>query len=477
MTESLNLQRRPDAEPVLWAFTHGRGAWRVTLKSDSEPQACVPDRWIPHVTPAGISYETTVFATNFSAAPASIELVPYLENGIRLPSVSLEVNPGATRIASSGDLFSNQPVSHFGICGSFSVSVTAAYRSTAASSTSAHVPEVTQRGTEFLFYPGEWNVVYEGMAVINLGAEASRVKAVLLNQTGEELRLTVLSPALAPYAKQLAVLDWEFRGLQGAVIRIESSQPSAILFLRGTHPEASTALLYYILPALPGATGIPAPGLCNPERWILHLTPQDSGYETTILATNRQTSDVALEIVPLQDDRTRLDSIFWTIAAGHSLIAPASGLFAGTPISHFGLCGSATTRVTAAYRSLLAPSASAHSPETSVTDNRFLFYPGEWPVVYEGMAVVNRGTNPEWVDAVLLDAQGYEVRRVRLIDRLAPRAKHLAVLDGIFSDFAGVAIRIECSEPSSVLLLRGTKPGHRPGVLFQTVPIAITPRR
>jgi len=81
------------------------------------------------------------------------------------------------------------------------------------------------------------------------------------------------------------------------------------------------------------------------------------------------------------------------------------------------------------------------------------------------------------VDAVLLDAQGNEVRRVRLIDNLVPNAKHLSVLDSVFGGLTGVSIRIECSEPSSVLLLRGTRPGYQPGVLFQTVPFAITPHR
>lgn len=478
VTESLTLQRRPDADPVLWAFTHGRGAWRVTPKSDSEPQTCVPDRWIPHVTPAGISYQTSVLATNFSSAPASVELVPYLEDGTRLASANLEVNPGATRVAASSDLFSNQPVSHFGICGSSSVSVTAAYRSTAVSSTSAHVPEITQHGTKFLFYPGEWDVVYEGMAVINLGAWASRIEAILLSEKGEELRRAVLNPALPPYAKQLAVLDWEFRGLHGAVIRIESSQPSAILFLRGTRPAASTALLYHILPVLPDdAAGTPASNPCNPERWILHVTRQDSGYETTILATNHRASDVTLEFVPIRDDGTRLDSISRSIAGGQSLILSSSVLFPNIPVSHFGLCSSAPLQVTAAYRALSGPSASAHVPETTLTDKQFLLYPGEWQVVYEGMAVVNRGSKAERVDAVLLDSQGNEVQRVQLIDGLAPRAKHLAVLDSVFGGLTGVSIRIECSEPSSVLLLRGTKPGYQPSILFQTVPIAITPRR
>jgi hypothetical protein len=67
--------------------------------------------------------------------------------------------------------------------------------------------------------------------------------------------------------------------------------------------------------------------------------------------------------------------------------------------------------------------------------------------------------------------------RVNLTESLAPGARQLAVLNAVFDGYAGAAIRIECSEPSSILLLRGTDAGLQPGVLFQTVPIAVTPRR
>jgi hypothetical protein len=61
----------------------------------------------------------------------------------------------------------------------------------------------------------------------------------------------------------------------------------------------------------------------------------------------------------------------------------------------------------------------------------------------------------------LINKKGEELRRNVLNAALAPYAKRLAVLDAVFSGPTGIAIRIECSEPSSVLLLRGTKPGCR----------------
>ena len=107
------------------------------------------------------------------------------------------------------------------------------------------------------------------------------------------------------------------------------------------------------------------------------------------------------------------------------------------------------------------------------TATSFLTYPGEWDLVFDGLAAVNRGSQAAGVDAVLVNGRGAELRRVKLAEALPPGAKRIALLDGIFAGLQGAAIRIESTQPSSVLLLRGTKVGVRPAVLHQTIPIAI----
>jgi hypothetical protein len=132
-------------------------------------------------------------------------------------------------------------------------------------------------------------------------------------------------------------------------------------------------------------------------------------------------------------------------------------LFAGKPVSHLGICGSRTLKMISAYRREQALSSSAHVPELSAIDTQFLFYPGDWQVVFDGVAMANRESKAARVQAVRMDTMGNEMPRVTLLDGLAQGAKLVALLDAVFAGLPGAAIKLECSEPLSLLLLRGTR--------------------
>ncbi len=248
VTESLTLLGAPARPRRLFAFTHGRGAWRTELSRPLGPPPCEPQRWLAHVTPPDAPFTTTLLATNFGSEAQPVQLIPYLEDGARLETLSLEVPAGASAIRVSTELFGSDDVSHLGICGDASVALSAAYRITSILGASAHVRETSLVDTEFLFYPGEWEIVFDGMALLNLGAEPAEVAAVLLDAAGRELERVVLDDALAPLAKQLAVFEAEFEARGGSAVRIESSQPATLLLLRGTRPPDEPMLLYETVP-------------------------------------------------------------------------------------------------------------------------------------------------------------------------------------------------------------------------------------
>ena len=408
VTESLCLHTRPGAEPELYAFTHGRGAWRVPLASDAIPPPCSPERWIAHVTPAGVAYTTTILATNLGKDTAQADLVAYDEDGTYRATAGLRAGPGETVSHRAELLFSGKPVSHFGICGPLSMPVTAVYRSTDEAAVSAHVPESSARGRSFLLYPAEWDVVFEGIAVVNLGANPSRIEAASLDAQGKESQRIALHPGLAPRAKHVALLSNLLSDFRGAAVRIESSEPATLLVLRGTHGGTRPAVLYQTQPVTRGEDGPGPVGPCTPERWVLHVTPADSGFDTTVFTTNLGASDALLELLPYLADGSRLNSVLLRILAGHSLISRSVELFSGQPASHFGVCAPPSTQVTSAYRSLWGASASAHALQTSALSRQFLFYPGDWESVYDGAAIINRGAEAARVQAVLLNAAGAE---------------------------------------------------------------------
>lgn len=244
VTESLSLLETGEGKSRIFAFTHGRGAWKVDL--DPRQATCEPQRWIVHLTPPGVPFDTRLFISNAVSEPQSVELVAYTQSGQPLDPVTLEIAPQENRVSDARSVFLNPDVSHFGICGSNSVTVSAGYRFTDGTAVTAQSPETHEIDTQFLFYPGEWQHVFDGLAIINVGSQATAVEAVLLDQAGAEVARVTLAESLAPHAKHQAVLDAEFLGQSGTAIRIESGQPAAVLLLRGTRPGVLPMLLFEV---------------------------------------------------------------------------------------------------------------------------------------------------------------------------------------------------------------------------------------
>ncbi len=244
VTESLSVNKPAVGPAALFAFTHGRGAWRVQLGAGQA--GCSPDRWIAHVTPDDAPFTTTILASNFSNQENVLTLVPYDEAGDPLPPAALTVLAGESKSVLSQDLFLGQPVSHFGICGPKSTAVTAGYRITGQSGVTAHALETALVDQEFLAYTGERELVFDGMALVNLGDAPAQVVAVLLDGQGGEVSRVTLHEALPPHGKELAVFDAEFAGAIGVAVRVESSQPATILLLRGTIPPNEPMVLFEI---------------------------------------------------------------------------------------------------------------------------------------------------------------------------------------------------------------------------------------
>ncbi len=252
VTESLALNQPAEGPAQLFAFTHGRGAWKVELSGSEEPVPCQPVRWIVHVTPLGSVFDTTLFVTNFGREKSKLELVGYEGGGGELGRVFLEVEPGQTDISLSSDLFGALDVSHFGFCGPGDTQVSAGYLINSQEGATAHANETSRVLERLLIYPGEWNLVFDGIAAINLGESPARITATLLNRAGEEVRQEVLVAALAPRGKFVAVLDAVFQDSVGEAIEILSSEPIAFLSLRGTRPPREPMLLFETRPVEPG---------------------------------------------------------------------------------------------------------------------------------------------------------------------------------------------------------------------------------
>jgi hypothetical protein len=147
----------------------------------------------------------------------------------------------------------------------------------------------------------------------------------------------------------------------------------------------------------------------------------------------------------------------------------------GAEVSHFTISGDTHVVVHASYRAAgESPAARAGTIESSLIGRIFTVYPGEWPLVWDGVALVNMGGQPANIEAVQLNGLGEEIARVTLESALAPNAKALAVLSDLFAEARDLPIVIHSDQPLAAIFLRGSRQAS-PGYLYETRPSAVLP--
>ncbi len=205
----------------------------------------VADRWLPHVTRTRGGFQTTFTFLNTAARNTMIYLWPYTEAGDLLEPLEVTLGPGVYRSQTRDDLFPGLDVSHCAVTGDDEVVVLAGYRHVSETGGSAHAQENRLNRTRFTLFQGEWEHVWDGMALVNLGEEPALIEGLRYDSAGNEIFRETIELALAPNAKHLLVFSTFFPDLPGQSIVIRSSQPATLLFLRGSN---DSRFLYQTIP-------------------------------------------------------------------------------------------------------------------------------------------------------------------------------------------------------------------------------------
>lgn len=209
------------------------------------------------------------------------------------------------------------------------------------------------------------------------------------------------------------------------------------------------------------------------DRAISHITAEGQGFQTTVRMFNKSDMDVQMAVFPYDVDGNPLGRQFVSVPANSTVSTLSSELFEGKAVSHFAYNGSNTCDVTASYRRVAGPAASADLNGSLISGTGFAIYQGEWDLVFDGLAVVNDGLEASTITAVQKDGLGNEIASGTLVEGLAPGAKALQVFDGLFQNVPGSVIEVHSTQPSSVVFLRGARPGDGPGFLYVTNPIIL----
>jgi len=203
-------------------------------------------RVIPHVTVTGNGFTTDVLLENRSVLDRDVVLNPFGADGGALTAVPVTVPASGVTRMSSTVLFGGD-VSHFTITADESVKVTAIYDFDGTGSP-AHVPETDSQATSFRIYPGDWSQVFDGVAVVNMGEEATDIWITQKDFSGNIMQTTMLAEAVAANQKALYVIGApngsDFTYDEGAYFEIYGNQMLSVTALRGTLSGSQLGVLW-----------------------------------------------------------------------------------------------------------------------------------------------------------------------------------------------------------------------------------------
>lgn len=218
------------------------------IQQVTEPNEPVESRWIPHITSATGGFQTLLYINNPSNATGQVALRGYDTDGNPLELANYTLNAGEHRTVDIDEAFPAQRPTHLGVTGDEAVLVGAAYKLSRDDAVTAHVHENKVSGTRYLLYPGEVDQVFDGIVVVNLGDRAASVTAETVASDGRGSNNTTLQAELPVRGRYINTFDVLFPNYSGSVVEVQSTQPIAVMALRGSRPGAPAAVLFANLP-------------------------------------------------------------------------------------------------------------------------------------------------------------------------------------------------------------------------------------
>lgn len=397
-----------------------------------------------HLTTQGGDFNTEVLVRNPTQSAQTLSLTPYDGSGTAGTPVEVNLAAGATSRVLQEDYFPASAAS-FSAGGCDDCVFSVGYRADIEDASTAHVHQNERYATEYQFYPGEWDYLFDGAAIVNAGTEAAHVEAIQLDDNGNVLDREDLASNLAAGAKTLAIFNTLFDNTPNTTVKIESTQPIAVMILRISNDGR---FLYQNKP-------LPDPNT-DSERWIAHITSETGGFDTDVYVTNSSGSSKTITFHPFDTNGVAQADVNVTVPGDTTQRFAKTDLFTGDT-SHARITGESELLATVGYRSRVADSSTAAIHENPPVGNGFSLYPGEWNVLFDGFAIVNTGSQATSLTVTQIGDDGQVKAAEVLVESLAPNAKFVGLLEGVIPEDANATIRVEATQPLAVLALRLSK--------------------
>lgn len=204
-------------------------------------------RMISHVTSTTGGFTTKVIVENASVLPQTVTLTPYDRDGNLLPARDVEVAGLKTSFATTTDLFEGE-VAYFLISDNDEVTVSVDYNFENSDSSPANVLASSEQASRWRLFPGNWDQVFDGVAVVNTSDVATDVWVHQKSADGQVILSRKVATGLAPNAKALSVLGSPdgspFVPTADSYFELTADQNVAMTALRGTLVSAPVGLLW-----------------------------------------------------------------------------------------------------------------------------------------------------------------------------------------------------------------------------------------
>jgi penicillin amidase len=206
-------------------------------------------RIIPHVTRVGGGFTTTVILENGSVSGQSLTLSAFDSTGARLGDVTVELSGREVINQDIETLFPGlDGVSHFEIQGSEEIQASVNYNFASGQGSPALVREANETASRWRLFPGDWNNIFDGIAVVNTGEEVTDLWVAQKDFNNNVIDARQIATELAPNAKALFVIgspaDEVFADRDDVYYEVSGDQLLAVTALRGTLAGADLGLLW-----------------------------------------------------------------------------------------------------------------------------------------------------------------------------------------------------------------------------------------
>lgn len=206
------------------------------LGAFESPQS-LPERIMPHLAQTAGGFMSTIILRNPSDVSQSYLLQPYAADGTPLPEAMGSLESHTMRYTSPAELFGSE-VSHFTVSGQIQTSV--AYQSLVAEDSSpvvVHDTLLDVEAADAVFFPGNWDVVWDGLALVNPHDVTLMVTIQQEDSSGQIL--DSVTAEVQPWAKSLLLLSDEFDPHPQSHFRVNSEMPFILMAIQGEHGSAT----------------------------------------------------------------------------------------------------------------------------------------------------------------------------------------------------------------------------------------------